>query len=154
MDKQWSKEEIVELLNLWQKQGLLKITGVTPLQISLRKKLEREIEVNIEFIKRWSDLWKGKYSGIKPRGYYIGMDLASNTKRMKDFMIQYPEFTEDVIYKATTLYLAEKAVVNYEFCMKSAKFIFSEENGSTLFQYCQAVEKGEEFKVRDNFKSL
>lgn len=148
-------EQAVRILNKLQKQGLLKITSYSPLELSLRKKLEREIEVNLDFIKQWSDLWKGKYSGIKPRGYYIGMDLGSNTKRMKEFMVQYPEFNETIITKATKLYLSEKAAANYEFCMKSAKFIQSEENGSTLYQYCKLVEEGEEeFKVKDSFKSL
>ena len=141
-EEYWTIENIVFMLNLWQKKGLLKITGVSPLQISLRKKLEREIEVDLNWIETWSKLWHGLYSGIKPRGYYLAQPVSQNLSRMTEFIKEHPQFTKEIILQATINYLNSKKLANYEFCKKSNKFI-NDQTSSELFSWCLQVVSGE-----------
>lgn len=142
MKKEYSIEEAVEILKELQGQKLIKITGYSPLTISLRAKLSNNVEVVPDFMEKWSALWFDKYSGIKPNGYYIAQPVSANKSRMLEFMKEHPQFSQDVILKATENYLKEKALVNYEFCKKSNKFI-NDREGSILFSYCMAVMNGE-----------
>lgn len=132
-------EQAVKILNKLQKQGLLKITGVSPLQISLRKKLEDCVEVKLNFIEEYSKLWLGKKS---IDGYYLSQPKSENLSRMIKFVKENPEFSPETILKATNRYISEKSITGFKFAKKSHKFIYDLE-GSTLFSYCHAVSQNE-----------
>lgn len=151
--EEYSTEQVIEILNKFQQLGLIKITGYSPLQISIRKKLEKEIEVGGEFIERWSKLWHGLYSGIKPRGYYLSQPVSQNLPRMVEFMKEHPEFTKEIIMQATINYLNSKKLVNYEFCKKSNKFI-NDQTSSELFSWCLQVVSGENEDLKEKVESI
>ncbi|MEK6881830.1 MAG: hypothetical protein AABY22_19585, partial [Nanoarchaeota archaeon] len=103
--KEWSLEEIVSLLNLWQGQGMLKITNYENLTISLRQKLEKEISGTIEeWIEEYTKLWQGKRS---IDGYYLAQPASQNAARMLKFCKEHPQFTSDIIIKAAEKYIQE-----------------------------------------------
>ena len=136
-EKVWTTEEVIELLNQWQKQKLVKITDYEKVTISLRHKLEKEVEADLSWMLEWTELWKG----LKSDGYYLVNPVKENTKRMRDFLREAP-FSKEVIMEATKKYLAEKEAVHYQYAKKSNKFIMDEQ-GSTLYGYCLAIENGE-----------
>ena len=155
-EQEWTKESVVNIINKLQKDKWIKITNFSPLEISLRAKLEREVEPKMDFIQEWSDLWKSKYSGIKPHGYYLASGKLDDSKRMKEFMKAYPEFTPEIIQQATIKYLKEKESSGYYMTKKSCKFIQSDD-GSVLSAYCQDILKNgnkEDIEIKDTFESL
>tara|TARA_R110000868_G_scaffold165117_2_gene398058 strand:- start:364 stop:804 length:441 start_codon:yes stop_codon:yes gene_type:complete len=134
-----SKEEVVEILNNLQQQGFIKITNYENLTISLRAKIEKDIQVGInDFIKNWSQLWHGK----KADGYYLAQPPKENLSRMMVFMRENPEFSPEVIMEATKRYIEEKEASGYQYCKKSNKFI-ADTDGSVMYAYCVAVMNGD-----------
>lgn len=146
-------EQAVRILNKLQKQGLLKITSYSPLELSLRKKLEREIEIDLNWIETWSKLWHGLYSGIKPRGYYLAQPVSQNLSRMTEFIKEHPKFTKEIIMQATINYLNSKKLANYEFCKKSNKFI-NDQTSSELFSWCLQVVSGESEDIKEKVEGI
>lgn len=131
--------EIIEHLNKWQSEGLIKITNYENLTISLRPKLKKEVIGAVdEWIIEWSKLWHGK----KSNGYYLANPPKDNAERMVVYMKNNPDHTPDIIMQATKNYLTEKSRVGYEYTKKSNKFI-DDLGGSTLYAYCLAVINGE-----------
>lgn len=142
-------EQAVKILNKLQKQGLLKITGISPLQISLRKKLEKEIIAEVDsWIEEYTKLWQGK----KSDGYYLAQSAKENASRMIKFMQDNPQFTSEIILKATQKYIQEKSLTGFKFCKKSHKFI-QDLDGSILYAYAMAVKNGEE-ETREKIEGI
>ena len=137
----WTTEEVIKILNTFQKLRMVKITNFENLTISLRHKVDREVEADLSWMQEWTELWKG----LKSDGYYLVNPNKDNVKRMRDFLKEAP-FSKEVIMEATKKYLAEKEAVHYQFAKKSNKFIHDEQ-GSTLYGYCLAVQNGEMLKA-------
>lgn len=139
----YTHEQAVEILNILQAQKLIKINDyTTPITITLRKKLEKEIipEIN-NWIDEWSDLWKGKKVSSATAEYYLAQPPSVNLKRMQEF-VKENKFNKEIIFAATKKYLDEKEAQGFNFTKKSHKFI-QDLDGSTLYAYCQAIELGE-----------
>lgn len=139
--------EIIEHLNQWQSEGLIKITNYENLTISLRPKLKKETIAKVdEWIIEWSKLWHGKKGKAGNSTYFLTNPPKDNADRMVSYMKANPEHTPEIIMQATQNYLDEKAKSGYEYTKKSNKFI-QDEQGSTLYSYCLAVINGDSQKT-------
>lgn len=135
------KEEVVRLLNQMQAEKWIKITNFENLTISLRSKLEKEVVGQVEeWIEEYTQLWHGKKS---VDGYYLAQSSKENANRMVKFIQDNPQFTSDIILKATRKYISEKSLTGFKFAKKSHKFI-NDLDGSVLYGYALAIKNGEE----------
>jgi hypothetical protein len=143
--------KIIEHLNQWQTEGLIKITNYENLTISLRPKLKKEITTEIdEWIVEWSKLWNGK----KSNGYYLANPPKDNAEKMKAYMKDHPDHTTDIIMQATKNYLNEKAKEGYAYTKKSNLFIHTQGQSSTLYAYCLAVINGDVQESKERVKAI
>lgn len=144
--------EIIEHLNQWQSEGLIKITNYENLTISLRPKLKKEVIAEVdEWIVEWSKLWHGKKSG----NYYLAQPPKENAVKLMKYMSDNPDHTKEIIMQATKNYLNEKAREGYAYTNKSTLFVYHDDRKmSTLYAYCLAVINGEESKSKDRVRAI
>lgn len=92
----------------------------------------------IEWFDEWYNEWP---AGVKSGGYYVKGDRKGCIKKMNKFIKEYPEFTKDIIIKATKDYIAAfRMKRNYDY-MKLAHFFIYKDNMSTLAAYCERIKE-------------
>lgn len=143
----WTTEEVIKILNTFQKLRMVKITNFENLTISLRHKIDKEVEADLSWINEYSALWAGK----KSEDYYLANTDAANLKRLRD-LLKECYFTKEEILQGTKNYLREKESSGYLYCKKSHKFLYDIE-GSVGYAYFLAVRCGEKIKV-DKVESI
>lgn len=93
-----------------------------------------------DWLNDWRALWP---THLLPGGYRVSGNTVQVYRRMKKFMNDFPEFTPEIIIKATKKYIDNCRINNYRYMKKNAKFIYDNET-STLEQECLALINGEE----------
>lgn len=90
------------------------------------------------FIKNYRDLFKGKKPGV------MG-DSKSIAKKMTEFLLQYPQFSNLQILQATEAYINSCAKDRYRFLQRADYFIFKTSDGtksgnvSNLANWCEEI---------------
>lgn len=104
-------------------------------------KINKRIETSN--VEEWMDEWYSLFPrGIKNGAYPIKGDRKGCLKKLKSFVKDYPEFSKDVIMKATKEYINKSKLNNYVF-MQQAHYFISKNNISTLASYCELVENND-----------
>lgn len=122
----------------------------------LVKKLKSSItnKNNFNEIDEWFDEWYSLWPrGIKVGGYPVKGDRKGCLKRLEKFTKEYPEYSKEVILKATKDYIDLCRINRYNY-MKLAHYFIYKDNVSTLASYCEAIEekvKNGEYDLDDNF---
>lgn len=91
---------------------------------------------NVEnWINDWYALWP---VGIKTGGYLIKTDRKGCLRKMKSFLVSYPEYSKEQIMEATKAYLLEQSINGYAYTKLAPYFIIK--NGlSILAGECEAL---------------
>lgn len=90
------------------------------------------------WIDKWYALWP---TGIKSGGYYLKTDKKGVLKKMKDFVLSYPEFGEELIMKATENYLLDQSLGGFSYT-KLAPYFIMKDGMSVLAGECENIEEG------------
>lgn len=153
-----STNDLESLLSLENKK-LIKITNKKLLQFDYRKKikdlfndldkqvLKNNIDISDNWIKQYRTLFK-KTGKVGAMG-----DPNSVKKKLEKFKIDYPEYNEDTILKATEKYINSESESNYKYLQRADYFISKEnsskESESRLLIFCEEV-----LEEKDNSNSV
>jgi hypothetical protein len=97
----------------------------------------KEKNENVEnWITDWYELWP---TGIKSGGYYLKTDKKGSLRKMKNFLINNPEYTRELIMKATQNYLLEQSIKGYSYT-KLAPYFIIKDGISVLAGECEVLE--------------
>jgi hypothetical protein len=96
-------------------------------------------KVNGEQVEDWIDIWYNLFpKGIKSGGYLVRSDKNGCANKMKKFIKKYPEFTKEIVLKATHDYLQYYRMKNWNFVSLAHYFI--DKNGmSILAGQCELI---------------
>ena len=89
-----------------------------------------------EWYEEWYSLWP---KGVKTGGYYIRSGKLGTKVRLKNFIQKYPNFTKEIIIKATKRYLQEQSIQGYTHT-KLAHYFIEKEGVSTLAAECENLD--------------
>ena len=95
-----------------------------------KKPLFEESQTGFEWIKEWMDLFKA----VNPDRKGIRVDVM---KRMKKFFANNPSVRVDDVFTATKKYLS--TLSDPQYCKKSHKFIYEQDNSSLLLDYIEQL---------------
>jgi hypothetical protein len=99
------------------------------------------------WLDSWYDLWP---IGVKSGGYYLKSDKVGSARKMKRFFRNYPNYTMELIFKATENYLAEQSIKGYQYSKLAPYFIYKD-GLSVLAGECEhLLEKGSTVNVDEN----
>jgi len=90
------------------------------------------------WIDEWYALWP---TGIKSGGYYLKTDKKGVLRKMKDFILMYPEFDKELIMKATDNYLLDQSLGGFAFTKLAPYFIYKD-GMSVLAGECENITDG------------
>jgi hypothetical protein len=94
-------------------------------------------------VEGWFDMWMELWpSGVKSGGKLIKSDKKSCLIKMKKFVKDYPEYSREIIFKATWAYLEAQAAKDYAFTKCAVYWIHKQNEGSDLAAYCQDIVEG------------
>lgn len=98
-----------------------------------RSKLEKEV------VEDWIDLWYSLFpKGVKSGGYLIRSDKNGCLSKMKKFCREYPDFTKEIILKATSDYLDYYRMRNWNF-VSLAHYFVRKNDTSILAGQCEMI---------------
>ncbi|MEM4710643.1 MAG: hypothetical protein QXL18_01715 [Candidatus Woesearchaeota archaeon] len=145
------KFNVDELKILVQKNYLLPFdeNNITFENLKLTDKFERKITEKIsieELSKKYVELFP---KGIKSGGYYVKTNYKSCAKKLKKFLEDYPEFTPEIILKATENYVADMAERNYD-KMRLAPYFIEKDGISGLWTYCDKIVNSNNYEHEDD----
>jgi len=96
-------------------------------------------KVNGECVEDWIDIWYNLFpKGVKSGGYLVRSDKHGCTNKMKKFIKKYPEFTKDIILKATYDYLQYYRMKNWNF-VSLAHYFIEKNSMSILSGQCELI---------------
>lgn len=91
-------------------------------------------------VESWIDEWYAMWpSGIKSGGYYLKTDKKGVLKKMKNFVLSYPDFDKEIIMKATENYLLDQSLGGFMFT-KLAPYFIHKDGMSVLAGECENLE--------------
>lgn len=92
-------------------------------------------------VEAWIDEWYALWpSGIKSGGYYLKTDKKGVLKKMKEFVLSYPNFDKELIIKATENYLLDQSLGAFMFSKLAPYFIYKD-GMSVLAGECENIEE-------------
>lgn len=148
----WNEDEISQMVE----EGLIKMSpvGYVPTKPILQQQstsTPKEIVVDEESVESWI----GEYQKIFKAAKNGTMGSKSVCiKKMKRFMAENPEYTKDVILRATQLYIDE-CVQNDQYARHPQYFISKQEGdkitSSYLMDWCEIVLSGEYDEDEEDF---
>lgn len=100
--------------------------------LNILKKTDLDCE---SWIEEWRNLFPPK---VKSGGYLVRGDKNGVLKKMKNFIKNNPEFTKDIIFKATENYIKSKKKDGYNY-MKLAHYFIEKDNVSELASLCEQL---------------
>jgi hypothetical protein len=100
-----------------------------------------------DFVNEWYNLWP---TGIKSGGYYIKTSKLACSKNLKKFFKEHPEYTQEIVLKATKKYLEDMERQSYKY-IKLAPYFIYKDSISTLESCCMNYNNIDE--VEDPFKN-
>jgi len=99
----------------------------------------------LEWINDYREIFP---KGIRSGGMPVRGDKQSCLKKMRKFIIEYPEYETDLIIKATKNYVENKARSQYAFIQTAHYFIYKN-NMSTLASECENILENNEDTLDD-----
>jgi len=93
--------------------------------------------------KDWIDKWRDLFPNIKSGGYRVRSDKHGCLDKMNKFFKKYPEYTKDIVFRATKKYIEEKKKDNYAY-ISLAHYFIEKTKQSQLAAYCELVNDKEE----------
>jgi len=93
-----------------------------------------------DLCEMYSQLWP---KGVKSGGYYVRTGVSSLFKKMQKFVRNHPQYSFELILRATKKYIEEKRKENWYMIACSDNFI-EKNDSSRLEGYCEAVLHGAE----------
>ena len=98
-----------------------------------------------DWFDEWYDLWP---SGVKSGGYYLRSDKKGAFRKMKDFLVENPQYGKDIIIKATRNYINDQSIQRFTHTKLSHYFI--EKDGiSILAGECENVDDNRSIAFKD-----
>lgn len=91
-----------------------------------------------EFIDIYRNIFP---KGVKTFDYPVRGDKKAVKKKMAKFLTNYPEYTKDIILKATRKYIRAKALNGYS-GTQLAHYFIEREGVSNLASYCEDILSG------------
>lgn len=138
------EEVIISLIN----EGFLKFTEGKDGSISVSDVETTDKFINLalnhfnekgekveDWFDEWYDLWP---KGVKSGGYYLRTDKRGSLRKMKEFVIDYPFYTKEIIIKATKNYLADQQILGFSHTKLAPYFIYKEDM-SILAGECENI---------------
>lgn len=96
-------------------------------------------KVSGESIEDWIDIWYNLFpKGVKSGGYLVRSDKHGCIVKMKKFMKRYPQFTKEIILKATSDYLDYYRMKNWAYVTLAHYFLFKNDT-SILAGQCEMI---------------
>lgn len=96
-------------------------------------------KVNGEQVEDWIDTWYNLFpKGIKSGGYLVRSDKNGCCTKMKKFVKKYPEFSKEIVLKATYDYLQYYRMKNWNFVSLAHYFIYKNDM-SVLSGQCELI---------------
>jgi hypothetical protein len=119
-----------------------KPNGFSNLRVT-NKFIEEYIQDDIKKVKNnvseWIDEWYDLFpKGIKVFGYLVRSDKNGCLRKMKDFIKLNPQFSKEIILKATKNFIDYCKLNNYS-SIQMAHYFISKDKISNLAGYCEAV---------------
>lgn len=99
----------------------------------------KEPEVLENWISEWYDLWP---TGIKSGGYYLRTDKKGVLRKMKTFLVYYPQYSKKIVMEATKNYLNDQSLGGYSYT-KLAPYFIEKDGMSVLAGECENIEDNE-----------
>ena len=92
-----------------------------------------------EDLENWFDSWYELFpKGVKNGNYLIRSGKAGCIKKLKKFIKEYPEYTKDIVMRATEEYVAHCRVNRWAY-MQLAQYFIEKEGMSNLASRCEDV---------------
>lgn len=97
-------------------------------------------------VKHWIEQW----CSIFPKdaefgGYRIYTEPKYCISKMEAFQKKHPEYTKDIIFKATQMYIDQQKQRNWEYTKQATYFISKLGQPSVLEMFCQKVIENKPF---------
>ena len=94
---------------------------------------------SVEWIEEWLDLFP---RGVKSMGKLVRSDKASCDRKMANFMQEYPKYSNELIMRATKMYLDERRKADWQYTRCAVYFIYrvddnKQEKSSDLAAWCE-----------------
>ena len=98
-----------------------------------------ESEMMLKNLEEWVGKWRELFpKGVKTGGYPVRGTKGGCEKKMKAFIKSNKSVTMSEIFKATRLYIKEKANERYSY-MKMADYFIDKDGGSMLSAYIERI---------------
>jgi hypothetical protein len=103
-------------------------------------------------VESWIDSWRKLFSGKKPGS--MG-DRNACVAKMQKFLLQYPDYNKDLIFKATNAYIISLHG-NFNFLQQADYFIYKQDPGtkgitnSRLATFCEDIKQGGAYAGYEN----
>lgn len=107
----------------------------------INKFVEKEVKSVFvkEVIEDWIDLWYSLFpKGVKSGGYLIRSDKNGCLNKMKKFCKKYPDFTKEIILKATSDYIDYYRMRNWNY-VSLAHYFINKNDTSVLAGQCEMI---------------
>lgn len=104
----------------------------------------------MENVKNWIETWLLLYPpDIKYGRESLRSKPQDCVSKMQKFVKTYPQYTKDVIFAATNMYLQERARENWAYTKYARYFIDKQGAPSLLAKYCEDVIQGNTPKAHE-----
>jgi len=107
----------------------------------INKFIEKEVKSKLEqeSVEDWIDLWYNLFpKGVKSGGYLVRSDKNGCLNKMKKFCKKNPDFTKEIILKATSDYIDYYRMRNWSY-MTSAHYLIYKNDISLLAGQCEMI---------------
>ncbi len=99
----------------------------------------KQSKLNHNVVEDWIDVWYNLFPrGVKSGGYLVRSDKNGCLNKMKKFVKNNPDFTQEIILKATSDYIDYMRMKNYAYMTLAHYFIYKNDM-SILAGQCEAI---------------
>jgi hypothetical protein len=100
---------------------------------------EKKSKFDKEVVEDWIDIWYNLFpKGVKSGGYLIRSDKNGCLNKMKKFCKKYPDFTKEIILKATSDYIDYYRMRNWSY-ISLAHYLINKNDISLLAGQCEMI---------------
>lgn len=100
---------------------------------------EKRSKLENSLVEDWIDIWYNLFPrGVKSGGYLVRSDRNGCLTKMKKFIKANPDFTREIILKATSNYVDYMRMRNYGY-MSLAHYFIYKDGMSVLAGQCEAI---------------
>lgn len=94
------------------------------------------MENSKDWLEEWLQLWPKQ---VTSGGLTVQSPAKYCINKMQKFCKTYPQYTKQIIFAATSMYIKEREQEGYKFTKRATYFIDKQDQGSLLEAYCEKL---------------